>query len=179
MQTPPPPCTPNSVLEGAQTAWAGLDATLDPIPDAVQSEPGCVGVWSVKDVVAHIAFWNEWGVDAAATLLSGVATDEGDWQALNDRVAAERAPWSPAAARAALTASEQAVSALVAALPAAGAHLPAALEMVWTPPTATTATTSARSRRGSPPAEREVQIATAHAGRRFRVDKPPPPAYHP
>jgi Mycothiol maleylpyruvate isomerase N-terminal domain len=44
-----------SMIQSARTDWELL---LAGIPEAWMSEPGVVGEWSVKDVVAHIA-WGE------------------------------------------------------------------------------------------------------------------------
>jgi hypothetical protein len=45
------------LLEHIQSAYGFLDRTLALIPEARRDEPGVVGHWSVKDVVAHLMVW--------------------------------------------------------------------------------------------------------------------------
>jgi uncharacterized protein (TIGR03083 family) len=37
--------------------WLALEAALAGLSDARMLEPGAVGVWSVKDLLGHIAYW--------------------------------------------------------------------------------------------------------------------------
>lgn len=73
--------------------WQALRDELDQIPDERKAEPNVVGTWSVKDVVGHIAVWDE--VDARrverALGKPDVEIEEMPWQERNDREAAARA----------------------------------------------------------------------------------------
>lgn len=72
-------------------SWAQLMETVNGIPEERLTEAGAVGVWSVKDLLGHIAYWDNRAAEEAA----GTVGDEGvDWPELNDRSAAERASWS-------------------------------------------------------------------------------------
>jgi len=46
------------LLEMIQTARADWEALLAGIPEAWMSEPGVAGEWTIKDIIAHIA-WGE------------------------------------------------------------------------------------------------------------------------
>jgi hypothetical protein len=101
-------------LERIEGSWRGLTAALDGIPEERLGEPGAVGEWSVKDVMGHLAFWDEQALLAAERHLAGQAPVRvDDWQAMNEREAAARADRSVAEQRAEL---ERAHGLLVALL---------------------------------------------------------------
>jgi DinB superfamily len=50
--------TKAQLLDMIQTARAHWDALLAGIPEAWMTEPGVAGEWSIKDIIAHIA-WGE------------------------------------------------------------------------------------------------------------------------
>jgi hypothetical protein len=50
--------TKTQLLEMIQTARSHWEALLTGIPDAWMTEPGVAGEWSIKDIIAHIA-WGE------------------------------------------------------------------------------------------------------------------------
>lgn len=50
--------TKAQLLDMIQTARAHWEALLIGIPDAWMTEPGVAGEWSIKDIIAHIA-WGE------------------------------------------------------------------------------------------------------------------------
>lgn len=80
-----------TVRERVDASWRALRDAVAGVPDERLLEPRAIGDWSVKDVLAHVAFWDD----------PARAGDE-DWQAANERVAAERAGWSLADVRAEL-----------------------------------------------------------------------------
>lgn len=45
------------LMERVQTSWANWKALLAPIPMARYLEPGVEADWSLKDIVAHVAGW--------------------------------------------------------------------------------------------------------------------------
>jgi hypothetical protein len=47
------------VLDSLKTAHAELQAAIDQVGGARLTAPGVVGNWSVKDVMAHITFWEQ------------------------------------------------------------------------------------------------------------------------
>ena len=75
-------------------SWQQLMTMVNGISEERLTEQGAVGVWSVKDLLGHIAYWDAVAADNAAQLARGETVEDEDWQALNERSAAERADWS-------------------------------------------------------------------------------------
>ena len=67
-------------VRAARAEWEALLAEIDP---ERSSEPGVTGDWSIKDIVAHISFWER-------TVLDGLRTGErglqGELDEINERV---------------------------------------------------------------------------------------------
>jgi hypothetical protein len=82
-----------------ETAWRELQEALAGLTDDEMRRPGASGPWSVKDVLAHIAFWHEHMVDVATRRAAGEDVGAPDVDALNARAAEERKDWSPQHAR--------------------------------------------------------------------------------
>lgn len=98
-------------------SWGQLMETVNGIPEERLTKPGAVGVWSVKDLLGHIAYWD----NRAAEEAEDMAGDEGvDWAEQNDRSAAERADWSLAQVQAELERSHARMLAALAAHPELG-----------------------------------------------------------
>ena len=76
-----------------EASWQGLMDALEGIPEDRMSEPGVVGVWSVKDTMAHIAFWDDRAVAVQEAVAAERKPDSVDWRVKNDEVARERADW--------------------------------------------------------------------------------------
>ena len=54
---------PTSKTELLERMWAGReewDALIAQIPDSVRTEPALAGGWSVKDLIAHVAAYENW-----------------------------------------------------------------------------------------------------------------------
>lgn len=73
-----------ALLARIEASWSALMDTLDGIPDGRLDDPGAVGEWSLKDVLGHIAFWDEVAVQAAERALASLPNDQDDYQAMND-----------------------------------------------------------------------------------------------
>jgi hypothetical protein len=78
-------------LTRIEVSWRRLNAELDRIPRDRMVEPGAVGIWSVKDLLGHIAFWDEQAVVDGPLRLRGEADLSLDFDAINRREAARRA----------------------------------------------------------------------------------------
>jgi hypothetical protein len=50
---------------------ARLDLLLSGLNVDQMNQPGAVGVWSVKDVIAHIAFWERYAIAIVRAVLGG------------------------------------------------------------------------------------------------------------
>ena len=65
------------VLADVEASWIAYQALLDGISETDLARPMTVGVWSGKDVVAHIATWESACADVVALLRS---LDPADWE---------------------------------------------------------------------------------------------------
>ncbi len=85
----------SEALERIEASYRNLMDAIEGISEEQLSEPRAIGEWSVKDVLAHTAYWNERSLIAIERKLRGeVAEDGGDsWQVVNERVHAEREDW--------------------------------------------------------------------------------------
>ncbi len=116
--TPDPAGDPlTATEERIEQSWRGLTDALAGVPAAHLDEAGAVGEWSVKDVMGHVAFWDEQAVAAGERLLRGEPAVEVDWQAINEREAAAAAGRSAAEQRAAMDRAHAAVLALLRQTP--------------------------------------------------------------
>ncbi len=69
-------------------SWTGLTEVMDGIPAERLEEPGVSGEWSVKDLIAHVAFWDAQAMEKIHRRAAGEPVRTVDWQAMNDREAA-------------------------------------------------------------------------------------------
>ena len=49
--------TKDELINQIETEWANLQSSLDGLTEAQMHQPGVVGEWSIKDVLAHITAW--------------------------------------------------------------------------------------------------------------------------
>ncbi len=49
--------TKDELIKNIETEWENLQAALDGLTEEQLHQPGVVGEWSVKDVLAHITAW--------------------------------------------------------------------------------------------------------------------------
>jgi hypothetical protein len=54
------PRTKTELLERMRTGREEWDALIGQIPDSVHTEPALAGGWSVKDLIAHVAAYENW-----------------------------------------------------------------------------------------------------------------------
>lgn len=89
----------SEIRHNVDASWQNLQHAFEGIPDDRMSEAGVCGEWSAKDLLAHIAFWDALEVDQIRARSIGAEIEPVDWQAANDKSAAERADWSLSQAR--------------------------------------------------------------------------------
>ncbi len=65
------------MLQIASRAWLDLTRTLNKLTDAQLLKPNAIGSWSGKDVIAHIANWEQL---AAETIEEAEAGNPGAWR---------------------------------------------------------------------------------------------------
>lgn len=58
-------------LDRLEREWQALLQTWEGLPEKALLQPGAVGHWSVRDVMAHIATWNEEACKALPIILAG------------------------------------------------------------------------------------------------------------
>lgn len=76
--------TRDEIIERIETSWAAWLAALDGIPEGIAAEPGAVGHFSIKDLVGHIAFWDERDLERAHKIAQGETVQPNDWATMND-----------------------------------------------------------------------------------------------
>lgn len=77
--------TREEIIATIDTAWDAWKAALDGIPPHLTSEPGVCGYFSIKDLIGHIAFWDEQDLARAHKLAAGEQVAPNDWATMNDR----------------------------------------------------------------------------------------------
>src|SRR5215204_3995085 len=78
-----------ALIANIEASWGAWIAALDGIPAELASEPGVCGYFSVKDLVGHIAFWDEQDLARAHKLVRGEDVQPNDWATMNDQDYAE------------------------------------------------------------------------------------------
>ena len=81
----------NAAKAKIEASWQGLLEALAGVPAERMAEPGVAGKWSIKDIIGHVAYWDDEAVAAARRQAKGIAQPEIDWQAVNEREASARA----------------------------------------------------------------------------------------
>ena len=59
------------LLKRLDTAWRALAQSYAGLPDAQLLEPGVTGDWSVKDIIAHVTWWEEEALTHLPLVLAG------------------------------------------------------------------------------------------------------------
>ena len=63
--------TTAQLLEVMRTARANWEALLAEAGETRLTEPGVEGDWSLKDIIAHIAYYEKWATDCVAAIRRG------------------------------------------------------------------------------------------------------------
>lgn len=83
-----------------ERSWAALLAAVEAVPEGRREEPGVCGVWSLVDLLGHVAVWDRQVQDDIRGFEAGDSPIEMDTDALNASEADARAGRSFADARA-------------------------------------------------------------------------------
>ena len=75
----------DELIANIERSWNAWTAALDGIPADRAGEPGVCGYFSVKDLVGHIAFWDEQDLARAQKLARGESVEPNDWATMNDQ----------------------------------------------------------------------------------------------
>ncbi|MFN8594304.1 MAG: ClbS/DfsB family four-helix bundle protein [Thermomicrobiales bacterium] len=92
------PRNPEELIARHETSWQSWKAATDGIPDDRMREP-VTGHWSAKDLLGHVAFWEDWVIDHCQRLLAGEPEPEEDLDAVNQGQVAASQETSVAAQR--------------------------------------------------------------------------------
>lgn len=65
------PMTKTGILNELATKRAELDEALKQVPEARLTLPGAAGLWSVKDIIAHITYHERWMADRIEEITRG------------------------------------------------------------------------------------------------------------
>jgi hypothetical protein len=122
----------HDLLARIDAGWRDLMHVLGDIPEERLEEPGVAGTWSIKNLMGHIAFWDERAIAAIERTLAGLPDDEVDFQSLNDADHAARLGHTLAEERSAM---HQAHAAVVARLEEVAGIDAAALDAAIAPDT--------------------------------------------
>jgi len=63
--------TTTQLLEVMRTARSNWEALLAEVGEARLTEPGVEGDWSLKDIIAHITYFETWAADNVMAFLRG------------------------------------------------------------------------------------------------------------
>ncbi len=108
-----PAATVADLLQRIEDSWSAFLTSLDDLTEDQLQEPNVIGEWSLKELLGHIAFWDDLGRENAALALSGQTREFDDFEEMNQADHAARQGRTLAEERAAM---HQAHAALVADL---------------------------------------------------------------
>ncbi|MBA2597130.1 MAG: DinB family protein [Chloroflexia bacterium] len=104
-----PPENVHALLHRIDEKWRELLETLDAVPEDLLEDPGASGEWSVKNLMGHLAFWDDIAIGKIERALAGQPAAEVEFQPLNDADHAARRGRSLAEERSAMHQSHAAV----------------------------------------------------------------------
>jgi uncharacterized protein (TIGR03083 family) len=82
------------LLHRLDTAWTAFQALYSGLPDAQLLEPGVIGAWSVRDILAHVTIWEEEALRHLPLIIAGGRPPRyvtyGGIDAFNARLIAEK-----------------------------------------------------------------------------------------
>lgn len=91
MNEPTPSPAVADAIARIERSWDRFHAELAPIPRPRLLEAGAVGIWSIKDLLGHLAYWDQAALQAGGRHLAGEADPDLDFDTINAREAALRA----------------------------------------------------------------------------------------
>lgn len=87
----------SNAVERVEASWAELMAAIEGLPERRMSAPGVAGGWSVKDVLAHVAYWEGRAIGSVERALAGEpepSVSDASVETINHGVYQERADWT-------------------------------------------------------------------------------------
>ncbi len=77
--------TRDEIIGNIERSWDAWTAALNGIPAELTAEPDVCGYFSIKDLIGHIAFWDEQDLERAHKLARGEGVTPNDWATMNDQ----------------------------------------------------------------------------------------------
>ena len=74
--------TTAQLLETMRAARSNWEALLAQIDEARFTEPGVEGVWSLKDIIAHITYFETWAADNVLAFCAGKPQPQAEYKGL-------------------------------------------------------------------------------------------------
>lgn len=71
------------LLSRLEREWLAFSESFEGLSESTLEEPGVVGLWSVWDVLGHIATWEDEALKALSQILQGKRNPYGDIDAFN------------------------------------------------------------------------------------------------
>jgi hypothetical protein len=110
------------LLQRLDTAWLAFTASYAGLSDAQLMKPGVTGLWSVRDILAHVTTWEEEALTHLPHILEGgtpprYSVRYGGIDAFNARMTEQKASLSLAAVRRELDETHRRLIALVQRTP--------------------------------------------------------------
>ena len=89
----------NQLLKKLSNAWNAFNQSYADLPEEAMRKPGITGNWSIKDIIAHVALWEEESLHHLPAIASGQRTPKysdtyGGIDAFNAKKTAEFSPLS-------------------------------------------------------------------------------------
>jgi hypothetical protein len=93
------------LLQRLEQAWVDFQESYAGLSDAELMEPGVTGAWSVRDIIAHVTWWEEEALTHLPVVLAGgqpprYSVTHGGIDAFNAKMTEQRRHWSLAQVRA-------------------------------------------------------------------------------
>src|SRR5437868_13431554 len=87
------------LLQRLDRAWGTFQESYAGLSDAELMEAGVTGVWSVRDIIAHVTWWEEEALAHLPLVLAGgrpprYSVTHGGIDAFNAKMTEQRKPWS-------------------------------------------------------------------------------------
>jgi hypothetical protein len=86
------------LLKRLDQAWEGFKRSYAGLADAELLEPGVTGAWSIRDIIAHVTWWEEEALTHLPLILTGgrpprYSVTYGGIDAFNARMTEQRKDW--------------------------------------------------------------------------------------
>lgn len=70
----------DELLEKLRSAHASLQAAIDGLTEAQMNRPGMIGGWSIKDLIAHLTYWERRAAFLLESAVSGYREEADTWK---------------------------------------------------------------------------------------------------